>query len=52
MEKENVNIFDTVLCLREYFNMSEQEAFDKLNDEHKVLIKEHAKKEFSIKLKK
>lgn len=50
-ERENVNIFDAVLALREYFNMSEQEAYDKLNDEHKVLLKQYATKEFDIKSK-
>lgn len=51
IEKENVNIFDAVLALREYFNMSEQEAYDKLNDEHKDILKQYALKEFDIKSK-
>jgi phosphopantetheinyl transferase (holo-ACP synthase) len=52
MEKEKINIFDAVLILREYFNMSEQEAYDKLNDEHKVILKNYAIKEFDIRSKK
>jgi hypothetical protein len=52
MERENINIFDAVLALREYFSMSEQEAFDKLNDEHKLLLKNYAIKEFDIRSKK
>lgn len=51
MERENINIFDAVLALREYFNMSEQEAYDKLNDEHKDILKQYALKEFDIKSK-
>jgi hypothetical protein len=52
MEKENINIFDAVLALREYFNMSEEEAVNKLNDEHKLLLKNYAIKEFDIRSKK
>jgi len=52
IERENVNIFDAVLALREYFNMSEQEAYDKLNDEHKLCLKNYAIKEFDIRSKK
>lgn len=48
MEKESINIFDTVLALREYFNMSEKEAFDKLNEEHKRLITKYAQDSFGI----
>jgi len=51
IERENINIFDAVLALREYFNMSEQEAYDKLNEEHKVSLKHYAVKEFDIKSK-
>jgi hypothetical protein len=52
VERENINIFDAILALREYFSMSEQEAYDKLNDEHKELLKEYAIKEFDIRAKK
>jgi hypothetical protein len=52
MERENINIFDAVLALREYFNMSEEEAVNKLNDEHKLLLKNYAIKEFDIRSKK
>lgn len=51
MEKESVNIFDTVLALREYFNMSEKEAFEKLNDEHKRMIVKYAEESYEIKTK-
>jgi hypothetical protein len=52
IEREKINIFDAILALREYFNMSEQEAYDKLTDEHKELLKEYAIKEFDIRSKK
>lgn len=45
---ENVSVFTSVLIIREYFNMSEQEAFEKLNDEHKELIRACAIKEYDI----
>jgi hypothetical protein len=48
MEKEGVNIFEAVLALREYFNMPESEAFEKLDDEHKEMIREYASKEYGI----
>lgn len=49
MENEEVNIFDAVLAIREYFNMSEAEAVEKLNDEHKDLLKQYAIDEFHMK---
>jgi DNA-binding transcriptional regulator LsrR (DeoR family) len=49
MSSENMNIFESVLVIREYFNMSEQEAYEKLNDEHKELIRLYAVKEYGIK---
>jgi hypothetical protein len=49
MENENLSIFQSVLLIREYFNMSEQEAFDKLNDENKERIRACAVKEYGIK---
>lgn len=49
MDKEEINIFDSVLIIREYFNMSEQEAYEKLNDDHKDLIRQYAVKEYGIK---
>lgn len=52
IERENINIFDAVLALREYFNMTEQEAYEKLNDEHKLALKNYAVKEFDIRSKK
>lgn len=52
IEREKINIFDAVLAIREYFNMTEQEAFDKLNDEHKMLLKNYAVREFDIRSKK
>jgi len=48
MEMEDINIFDTVLALREYFNMSEKEAFEKLNEEHKRMITKYAQDSFGI----
>ena len=48
MEREDINIFDTVLALREYFNMSEREAFDKLNEEHKRILTKYAEDSFGI----
>ena len=49
--REKINIFVAVLALREYFNMSEQEAYEKLNDDHKQLLKTYAVQEFDIKSK-
>jgi|JFJP01.1.fsa_nt_gi hypothetical protein len=40
--KLNMNIFDAVMALRKQMNMSEKEAFDKLDDENKIKIKEEA----------
>ena len=51
IEQEKINIFDAVLALREYFNMSESEAFDKLNDEHKDLLVKYASEHYNIKSK-
>lgn len=51
MEMEKINIFDCVLALREYFNMSEREAFDKLNEEHKRKIVKYAEDSFGLKKK-
>jgi predicted DNA-binding protein YlxM (UPF0122 family) len=42
VEKFGMNIFDAVMELRQTMNMSEKEAFDKLNDENKIKIKEEA----------
>jgi hypothetical protein len=39
MQKEEMTIFDAVLALRAYFNMSEKEAFTKLTEENQRLIK-------------
>lgn len=49
MENEGMNIFESVLVIRAYFNMTEQEAFDKLNDDHKSLIRNYAVKEYGLK---
>lgn len=49
IENEEINIFDAVLALREYFNMTEQEAFEKLNDEHKDMLTKYASEHFNIK---
>lgn len=51
LENENINIFDAVLALREYFNMSESEAVDKLNDKHKEMLKQYAIEEYNIRRK-
>ena len=51
IDREKINIFDAVLVLREYFNMSEQEAYEKLNDENKQALKSYAIQEFDIKSK-
>ena len=51
IDREKINIFDAVLVLREYFNMSEQEAYEKLNDENKQSLKNYAIQEFDIKSK-
>lgn len=48
MEVEGVNIFDAVLTLREYFNMTEAEAVEKLNDEHREMLKRYATKEYNM----
>lgn len=48
MVHENVSIFTSVIIIREYFNMAEQEAFEKLNDEHKELIRACAIKEYDV----
>ena len=42
VEKFGMNIFDAVMELRQTMNMSEKEAFDKLNDENKIKLKEEA----------
>ena len=49
MQQENKNIFETVLIIREYFNMTESESYEKLNDGHKELIRSYAVKEYGIK---
>ena len=49
MENEGMNIFESVLVIRAYFNMTEQEAYDKLNDDHKALIRNYAVKEYGLK---
>lgn len=49
IEKQGLNIFDTVLALREYFNMTENEAFEKLNDEHKDMLVKYASEQYNIK---
>lgn len=49
MEKEGMNIFECVMAIREYFNMPEAEAFEKLDDEHKEMIREYAVKEYGLK---
>lgn len=49
MSNENMNIFESVMVIREYFNMSEQEAYEKLNDDHKTLIRSYAVKEYGLK---
>jgi len=48
VEIEGINIFDAVLAMREYFNMSESDAFDKLNDEHKEMLKKYASEHYNI----
>ena len=40
--KLDMNIFDAVMALRKQMNMSEKEAFDKLDDDNKMKIKEEA----------
>jgi predicted DNA-binding protein (UPF0251 family) len=47
-EKMNVSIFDAVLALRQYFNMTEDEAVQKLNDVHKEMLKKYAAEHFKI----
>jgi predicted DNA-binding protein YlxM (UPF0122 family) len=42
VEKFGMNIFDAVMELRQTMNMSEKEAFDKLDDANKIKIKEEA----------
>ena len=49
VEQEDINIFDAVLALREYFNMSESDAFDKLNDEHRDMLVKYASEHYNIK---
>lgn len=51
VEKEGINIFDVVLALREYFNMTENEAFEKLNNEHKDALTKYASEQYNIKTK-
>ena len=48
-EGKKINIFDAVMALREYFNMTETEAVEKLNDEHRDMLKKYASEEFHIK---
>lgn len=40
--KYNMNIFDAVMQLKTAMNMSDKEAFDKLDDANKIKIKEEA----------
>jgi uncharacterized protein YjcR len=40
--KYNMNIFDAVMQLKTVMNMSDKEAFDKLDDTNKIKIKEEA----------
>jgi DNA-binding transcriptional regulator LsrR (DeoR family) len=47
--EEGVNIFQCVMALREYFNMPEAEAIEKLDDDHKEKIREWAVKEYGAK---
>jgi predicted DNA-binding protein YlxM (UPF0122 family) len=42
VEKFGMNIFDAVMELRQTMNMSEKEAFEKLNDSNKIKLKEEA----------
>ena len=49
VEKQGLNIFDTVLALREYFNMTESEAIEKLNDEHRDMLTKYASEQYNIK---
>lgn len=42
VEKLNFNIFETVLFLCKFFQMSEKEAFNNLNEKNKQKIKEFA----------
>jgi len=48
IEDGDINIFEAVLTLREYFNMTEAEAVEKLNDEHKEMLKKYATEEFHM----
>lgn len=48
VEIEGINIFDAVLAMREYFNMTEADAFDKLNDEHKEMLRKYASEHYNI----
>lgn len=48
LENENISIFEVVLALRDYFNMDEQEAFDKLNDTHKEMLIKYASEHYKI----
>jgi hypothetical protein len=52
MDSEKLNIFDAVLALREYFNMTEVEAVEKLNDEHREMLTKYASDEYHIKTNK
>ena len=40
--EKNINIWDCVVGLKDYFGMSEREAVDKLNKEFKELLKKDA----------
>jgi predicted DNA-binding protein YlxM (UPF0122 family) len=42
VDKFEMNIFDAVMELRQVMNMSEKEAFDKLDDSNRMKIKEEA----------
>jgi len=42
VDKFGMNIFDAVMELRQAMNMSEKEAFDKLDAANKIKIKEEA----------
>jgi hypothetical protein len=41
--EQNFDIWDVVVEMKNYFNMTEKEAVDKLTPEHKELLKESAK---------
>lgn len=42
VKKYNMNIFDAVMQLKTAMNMSEKEAFDKLDDANRIKITEEA----------